>query len=327
VWRCSDHCKADASAAQTAACMTSLSTFHAIIWQSNRRAVSALIGRKFAAPSRFLGCTFRARSFVNRSQQYLHHFSQISTPARPLHLPPRLHIPHILELQRSTHPAPPRSIASTTHTQHIYTVTMSWWPFSGAGTDAKAPPQAQSQMPSQAPQPQPQSQATLSGPAPPSPPSHPDTAPHDPDFYAAHPHLAPPSFSTSTTSSSQSNPDSSSNEEYEPLDPHLPHTMSCRAAFDSAFYCSSLGGHFNDIYRQGQLRSCSEHWNDFWFCMRTNNSYNPREVKWRLIQERYREKEQKVKSGPNSEDIWRERGEGERVLGAFGMGKGTGGET
>jgi hypothetical protein len=95
--------------------------------------------------------------------------------------------------------------------------------------------------------------------------------------------------------------------------------MSCRAAFDSAFYCSSLGGHFNDIYRHGQLRSCSENWNDFWFCMRTKNSYNPREVKERLVQERYREKEERLRSGPNSEDVWRLRGEGEKVVGAFGM--------
>jgi hypothetical protein len=100
--------------------------------------------------------------------------------------------------------------------------------------------------------------------------------------------------------------------------------MSCRAAFDSAFYCSSLGGHFNDIYRYGQLRACSEHWNDFWFCMRVNNSYNPRDTKERMIQERYREKEDKLRNGPSSEDVWRLRGEGEQVVGAFGMGgKGT----
>jgi hypothetical protein len=93
--------------------------------------------------------------------------------------------------------------------------------------------------------------------------------------------------------------------------------MSCRAAFDSAFYCSSLGGHFNDIYRYGQLRSCSDHWNDFWFCMRTKNSYSGQDVKERMIQDRYREKEERLKSGPNSEDIWRKRGPGEEVKGAF----------
>lgn len=36
----------------------------------------------------------------------------------------------------------------------------------------------------------------------------------------------------------------------------LPRSMSCRQAFDQAFYCQSLGGKFNDIYRHGQLRSC-----------------------------------------------------------------------
>jgi hypothetical protein len=95
--------------------------------------------------------------------------------------------------------------------------------------------------------------------------------------------------------------------------------MSCRAAFDSAFYCSSLGGHFNDIYRYGQLRSCSEQWNDFWFCMRTKNSYSGPEVKERLIQERYAEKEKKLKEGPNSEDVWRRRGVGEGVENPFSL--------
>lgn len=93
--------------------------------------------------------------------------------------------------------------------------------------------------------------------------------------------------------------------------------MSCRAAFDSAFYCSSLGGHFNDIYRYGQLRSCSEHWNDFWFCMRTKNSYSGRDVKERMVQDRYREKEEKLRNGPNSENVWDRRGAGEEVRGAF----------
>jgi hypothetical protein len=48
----------------------------------------------------------------------------------------------------------------------------------------------------------------------------------------------------------------------------LPIEMSCRQAFDAAFYCQSLGGQFNNLYRYGGIRSCSQHWNDFWFCMR-----------------------------------------------------------
>jgi hypothetical protein len=52
--------------------------------------------------------------------------------------------------------------------------------------------------------------------------------------------------------------------------------------------------------------------------MRTKNSYNPQETKERMIQDRYREKEDKVRKGPSSEDVWRLRGEEERVVGAFG---------
>ncbi|KAH8730882.1 hypothetical protein GQ44DRAFT_700024 [Phaeosphaeriaceae sp. PMI808] len=195
---------------------------------------------------------------------------------------------------------------------------MSWWPFSGAsasaGAKSQAQPQSQPQMPSPKSISPPNSQSI-------SPPPPPEAEHHDPDFYAAHPHLAPLSFSTSATSQSSTSgaPTTSSNPADEPLDPNLPRTMSCRAAFDSAFYCSSLGGHFNDLYRYGQLRSCNEHWNDFWFCMRVKNSYNPRETKERMVQDRYRDKEQKVKSGPSSEDVWRARGPGEEVVGAFGV--------
>jgi hypothetical protein len=54
----------------------------------------------------------------------------------------------------------------------------------------------------------------------------------------------------------------------------LPTEMSCRQAFDAAFYCQSLGGQFNNLYRYGGIRSCSENWKDFWFCMRMK-SYTP----------------------------------------------------
>ncbi|KAF2130260.1 hypothetical protein P153DRAFT_365896 [Dothidotthia symphoricarpi CBS 119687] len=182
---------------------------------------------------------------------------------------------------------------------------MSWWPFSGSGTEAASKPQVQQSSP--APPSIPQTAPT------PTPTSS-SSAPHDPDFYAAYPHLAPPSLNTTTTTSSEHGEASSP---AEPYDPTLPRTMSCRAAFDSAFYCSSLGGHFNDLYRYGQLRSCTEHWNDFWFCMRTKNSYSGSDVKERLIQERYREKEEKVKSMPNSEHVWTRRGPGEEIRGAF----------
>ncbi|KAJ6204565.1 hypothetical protein PSV09DRAFT_1223065, partial [Bipolaris maydis] len=190
---------------------------------------------------------------------------------------------------------------------------MGWWPFSGSGADAATKQQQQQpatisnstspvQKPNDAPTP------TI---------SHTHSAPHDPDFYAAHPHLAPPSFSSNTVSSSTTNSKDNTTQQLEELDPTLPRTMSCRAAFDSAFYCSSLGGHFNDIYRYGQLRSCSDHWSDFWFCMRTKNSRSGQEVKERMVQDRYREKETVLKSGPNSEDVWRKRKPGEEIRGAF----------
>jgi hypothetical protein len=87
--------------------------------------------------------------------------------------------------------------------------------------------------------------------------------------------------------------------------------MSCRAAFDAAFYCSSLGGHFNDIYRYGHLRSCSEHWADWRFCMSLSGASS--EGRTNAIRERYREKDNKTKEEPNSEDVWRRRGPGEMI--------------
>lgn len=110
----------------------------------------------------------------------------------------------------------------------------------------------------------------------------------------------------------------------EPLaDQLLPTTMSCRTAFDAAFYCNSFGGRFNDLYRYGTLRSCSESWNDFWFCMRTRGFGD--EQKSKAIKEHYRKKEW-VKYGKkedvqekgigkgemregagSSEDVWRSR--------------------
>ena len=41
----------------------------------------------------------------------------------------------------------------------------------------------------------------------------------------------------------------------------------------------------------------------------------------RAVRERYREKERKVKEGPNSEDIWRRRKPEERIERPFGVGE------
>ncbi|KAI0436876.1 hypothetical protein F4803DRAFT_540752 [Xylaria telfairii] len=89
----------------------------------------------------------------------------------------------------------------------------------------------------------------------------------------------------------------------------LPTTMSCRQAFDHAYHCNSLGGQWTAVYRSGTVRSCSEQWDDFWFCMRTR-AYSGT-VKEDAIKDYYRQKELK-KYGPglpNSTDIWEPRTE------------------
>ncbi|KAF4510872.1 hypothetical protein G6O67_002728 [Ophiocordyceps sinensis] len=87
----------------------------------------------------------------------------------------------------------------------------------------------------------------------------------------------------------------------------LPVEMSCRQAFDMAWACNSIGGQFNSVYRYGQMRSCSDHWDDFWFCMRTK-SYTG-ELKEKAIRQHYRNKEHAKygPSKPSSEDVWESR--------------------
>lgn len=92
----------------------------------------------------------------------------------------------------------------------------------------------------------------------------------------------------------------------------FPSEMSCRRAFDDAFYCQSIGGQFNNYYRYGEMRDCSEAWSSFWFCMRIK-SYGAEEKK-ELVRQHYREKEIKWKVGKSSEDIWETRKE---PLGSF----------
>ncbi|CAL3966547.1 hypothetical protein PZA11_003167 [Diplocarpon coronariae] len=96
----------------------------------------------------------------------------------------------------------------------------------------------------------------------------------------------------------------------EPLNEQiLPTSMSCRSAFDQAFYCNSFGGRWNDLYRYGTLRSCSDDWNDFWFCMRTRTY--PEKEKQKAIKEHYRQRESakyaKALGRESSEDVWRSR--------------------
>ncbi|KAL1985537.1 hypothetical protein VTN96DRAFT_7757 [Rasamsonia emersonii] len=86
-----------------------------------------------------------------------------------------------------------------------------------------------------------------------------------------------------------------------------PDTMDCRSAFDYAFFCQSFGGQFVNIYRYGELRSCSEHWKNFWFCMKSK-AY-PDEQRKEMIRDHYRKKAIKYKTGPSSEDVWEVRTE------------------
>ncbi|KAK2865293.1 hypothetical protein FQN49_003723 [Arthroderma sp. PD_2] len=92
-----------------------------------------------------------------------------------------------------------------------------------------------------------------------------------------------------------------------------PKTMSCRSAFDYAYFCQSFGGQWVNVYRYGELRSCSEHWSDFWFCMRSKSL--PDAEREKAISDRYRRKSIKYKTGPSSEDVWDLRKE--PVRGAF----------
>ncbi|KAI1388278.1 uncharacterized protein F4822DRAFT_402348 [Hypoxylon trugodes] len=90
----------------------------------------------------------------------------------------------------------------------------------------------------------------------------------------------------------------------------LPTTMSCRSAFDAAFHCNSIGGQWTSVYRAGEVRSCSEHWDDFWFCMRTRTLSSPQ--KEDAIKDHYRKKEYEkyfAPGRPSSEDVWEARTE------------------
>lgn len=98
----------------------------------------------------------------------------------------------------------------------------------------------------------------------------------------------------------------------------LPTTMDCEQAFNQAYYCQSLGGQWHHLYRYGSVRSCSEQWNDWFFCMRAKGT-PPGKVKDDMIRDHYRRK-LLAKYGPgkpSSEDVWRERPERVRPGEAF----------
>ncbi|KAI5286592.1 hypothetical protein KEM52_001936, partial [Ascosphaera acerosa] len=116
---------------------------------------------------------------------------------------------------------------------------------------------------------------------------------------------APPTPPTNLTSSNSSPRDISEYALY-------PREMSCRSAFDYAFFCQSFGGQFVNVYRYGSLRSCSERWSDFWYCMRTNQL--PEAERKAAIADHYRRKAVKYKTGPSSQDVWEMRTEPVRTL-------------
>lgn len=84
-----------------------------------------------------------------------------------------------------------------------------------------------------------------------------------------------------------------------------PSEMSCTQCFDLAYYCSSVGGQLNNVYRFGGLRSCSEQWAKWRFCMRTRAMNE--DVRRERIQEWYREQAARYRVGRSSEDVWKAR--------------------
>lgn len=83
--------------------------------------------------------------------------------------------------------------------------------------------------------------------------------------------------------------------------------MSCSQCFDMAYYCSSIGGQLNNVYRYGALRSCSDLWAQWRFCMRSKAWGE--ETRRMKIRDFNREKAAKYKIGKSSEDVWEVRRE------------------
>jgi hypothetical protein len=102
----------------------------------------------------------------------------------------------------------------------------------------------------------------------------------------------------------KSNVDASSSEPISPIAEESLYAdeMSCRTAFDYAFFCQSFGGQFVNVYRYGEMRSCSEHWDNFWLCMKTRGWGD--ELRKKAIRAHNQKKAIKWKTGPSSEDVW-----------------------
>lgn len=111
------------------------------------------------------------------------------------------------------------------------------------------------------------------------------------------PSKTPPSSTSGADTTTPSEPSSSIAPESLYAD-----EMSCRTAFDYAFFCQSFGGQFVNVYRYGELRSCSEHWDNFWLCMKTRSWSD--DLRKKAIRAHNRKKAIKYKTGPSSEDVW-----------------------
>lgn len=72
--------------------------------------------------------------------------------------------------------------------------------------------------------------------------------------------------------------------------------MSCRELFDFAYYCQSLGGQFNNVWRYGETRSCKSHWKAWAFC--TQLKTHGKEAKRAHVREWYRKQEEEKYGGP-----------------------------
>ncbi|KAI7191185.1 hypothetical protein KC363_g4000 [Hortaea werneckii] len=116
----------------------------------------------------------------------------------------------------------------------------------------------------------------------------------------------PTSKPTASTAPSRYNEDGTLNISPAAL---APRTMSCRQAFDAAFYCQSLGGKFNDVYRFGKVQDCSEHWGAFWFCMR-NRTLPAKDTEEMIAQFYIDRDERRKKERGSSEDVWEIRTKG-----------------
>ena len=81
-----------------------------------------------------------------------------------------------------------------------------------------------------------------------------------------------------------------------------PTKLSCQSVLDYAMFCQAFGGQFVNIYRYGKLRSCSNHWKEFWLCMRTRNWEELDRAQ--AIRGHQHQKLEKYRTGPSSEDVW-----------------------